>query len=103
VRSLPEYNLIKTAGSWTGFKHSEETLAKMRGRKRSDETITRMVTAQPNVIPVEVTDLETNVTTSYDSLRRAGEVLGINHSTLRYYIKNNKPYKGRYFAQFKDL
>ena len=34
----PEYNILTTAGSSFGFKHSQETLAKLRGRKLSDET-----------------------------------------------------------------
>ena len=34
----PEYNILKTAGSSFGFKHTEETLAKFRARKFSDET-----------------------------------------------------------------
>jgi group I intron endonuclease len=33
----PEYNILKIAGSSFGFKHSEETLAKMRERRQSEE------------------------------------------------------------------
>ena len=28
----PEYNMLKTAGSLLGFKHSEETIAKLKAR-----------------------------------------------------------------------
>lgn len=38
----PEYNLLTKAGSWYGFKHTEESLAKMEssrlGKKPSSET-----------------------------------------------------------------
>jgi len=34
----PEYNILKTAGSLLGFKHSEETRIKFRARKYSEET-----------------------------------------------------------------
>lgn len=34
----PEYNILLTAGSSLGFKHSPETIAKLKGRKHSDET-----------------------------------------------------------------
>jgi group I intron endonuclease len=41
---VPEYNILKFAGSRLGYKHTEETLAKLRGRtfKLSEETKTRM-------------------------------------------------------------
>ena len=38
----PQYNLLKVAGSWLGYKHSEETKLKMsesrRGKIMTDET-----------------------------------------------------------------
>ena len=38
----PEYNLLKIAGSSLGYKHTEESLVKMRGRKLSDEAIQKV-------------------------------------------------------------
>ena len=38
----PEYNILKTAGSTLGFKHTEETINKFRTRKHSEETKKRM-------------------------------------------------------------
>jgi len=38
----PEYNILPTAGSNLGFKHSEETLNKMKGREFSIETLAKM-------------------------------------------------------------
>lgn len=34
----PEYNILKNAGSSLGFKHSEETLLKLKNRKRKEFT-----------------------------------------------------------------
>lgn len=34
----PEYNILKIAGSSFGYKHTETTLAKLRGRTHSEET-----------------------------------------------------------------
>jgi len=34
----PEYNILITAGSSLGFRHSEETIAKFRARKHSEES-----------------------------------------------------------------
>jgi hypothetical protein len=64
----PEYNILKIAGSSLGYKHSENTLAKLRGRKLSEEIRAKMSTAKignthsnskshPNSIKLEVTDL----------------------------------------------
>ena len=85
----PEYNILKTAGSSLGFKHSEEARAKMsasktgrvfseitrkrislahQGKKLTLETITKISAAklgnenskyQPTAIPVQVIDLKT--------------------------------------------
>jgi len=34
----PEYNILKIAGSSIGFKHTEETLLKMRSRLHTQDT-----------------------------------------------------------------
>lgn len=34
----PEYNILKVAGSTLGYKHTEETLVKFRGRTHSEKT-----------------------------------------------------------------
>lgn len=41
----PEYNILKTAGSSLGYKHTEETMSKMKGRKVTKETILKLKTA----------------------------------------------------------
>nr|QBM09688.1 hypothetical protein [Dactylella sp.] len=42
----PEYNILKSAGSRLGHKHSEETLVKFRNRKHSLETLLKMSNAK---------------------------------------------------------
>lgn len=46
----PQYNLLKVAGSWLGYKHSEETKLKMsesrRGKIMTDETKLKMSESQ---------------------------------------------------------
>ena len=171
----PEYNILTKAGSSLGFKHSEETLVKLRGRKLSyltkslmkgrlhteeakakisaatkgdkhplfgkthtEETRAKMAAAnkgnknrlgkshteetkakmrEANLgennpmfgkarpegagspsLAIEVTDVKTNETTTYDSLSAAARALNINKSTIGKYLTRNqkKPYKGRY-------
>jgi hypothetical protein len=48
---------------------------------------------------IEVTDVQTNQTTTYDSIHEAARALNLpNHKTIYNYIKNNqqKPYKAKY-------
>ena len=53
---------------------------------------------QPNSIKIEVLDLETNISTTYDSIRAAARALNCQESSIRQYFRNNqkKPYKKRY-------
>jgi hypothetical protein len=41
---VQEYNILKIAGSPVGYKHTEESLAKMRGRKLSKEHLDIVLT-----------------------------------------------------------
>jgi group I intron endonuclease len=42
----PEYNILKLAGSRYGYRHTEETLAKFRARKLSEETKGKISTSR---------------------------------------------------------
>ena len=81
---------------------SDETKTKIsdtkKGRNLSDETKTKIQDAQPTSQPIEVTDLETKTTTSYNSIREAAKALDIRWTTIKNYIARNqqKPYKGQY-------
>jgi F-type H+-transporting ATPase subunit a len=119
----PLYNILQIAGSSFGFKHSAETLANMRKKKlseehkanisaaqkgkkkpwlnkpKSEEHKLKLTLAQPNCIKIKVTDLETNITTEYDSVKQAARALDLSSpNTIYMFFKQNqkKPYKGRY-------
>nr|YP_010608748.1 hypothetical protein PNX16_mgp023 [Drechslerella dactyloides]WAN89828.1 hypothetical protein [Drechslerella dactyloides] len=122
----PEYNILKIAGSSLGFKHSEETIAKistakkgvkhpMFGKTHLAKTITKMSEAKKGAKhpmfgkarpigagkltqSIIVIDLEKNIETKYNSLSEAAIALGIRHTAISLYLKNNqkKPYKSRY-------
>ena len=82
----PDYNILRLAGSSLGFKQSEEWKV-------------NNILGQPNCMEVIVTDLHTNISTSYDSIGLAARALGINDTVIsRYFSRNQKkkPYKGRY-------
>lgn len=156
----PKYNILKIAGSLTGFQHSEETKAKMStdrqgdnhpffggshsketkdkirkalsgenhplfgkshseetkksismaklgknytdkkgennpmyGKIHSDETIAKL-----GGVAIEVLDLETNITTSYSSIKKAAKAIGVSSPTISERIKKMNCFviKGRY-------
>lgn len=104
----PKYNLLSLAGSSLGFKHSEETLTKLRARQHSVETKRKMSEAnlgkkraegagRPSQ-KIEVFDNKTNLTTTYESSNEAARALNIRPSRISMYFRNNqlKPFKGRY-------
>lgn len=78
----PEYNTLKIAGSSLGFRQSEEWKV-------------RNIIDQPNRKKVTVTDLKTNVSTTYDSMGLAARALGIHESSIHKYFSRvqKKPYK----------
>jgi group I intron endonuclease len=109
----PEYNILKTAGSSIGFKHSEETLTKFRARKHTEETLekfkTRVLSAEARAkisaikgSKVVVSDLLTGEINEYNSIHMAAKGLGAPYSTVRYYLKNKKIYQDRYEITTKE-
>ena len=84
----PEYNVLKTAYSSLGYKHTEDTLVKIRSNLEKLNL--------SKSVKVKVTNLETNVLTEYVSLREAAKSLNTNKTTLKEYILNSKAYKGIY-------
>lgn len=99
----PEYNILKIPGSpsrGSGWTHSEATIENMRAAasQRSPETLAKISEAQSKNIKVEVTDLETNTTTSYHSVRATARALGIDRRYILHYVYLNQdnPVLNRY-------
>jgi hypothetical protein len=74
----PLYNILKTAGSPLGRKHSEEAKIKIR---------------KSNGYQVEITNINTNENLLFNSIRQAETYLKAGNNTLSYCLKNNKLYK----------
>lgn len=90
-----------------GIKLSLETLTKMSeaklGVKRPKDTVDKIKAYQStrvkqpvSGINLSVTDLNTNETVIYESVRKAAIALGTSHTTIRNCLKCNKPFKERY-------
>lgn len=101
----PEYNILKIAGSPLGYKHSEETIAKFKARLRTPEQTAKLpehlakhnaskeqrvkarermlAIHEKKAIKVEVTDVRTQITTTYTSIRKAAEGLSTDFKALQ--------------------
>lgn len=110
----PEYNILQKAGSSLGYKPSEETLIKMSeakkgkksaffGKTHSEETKVKISEIKGTAI--KVLDLKTNVSSTYISIRKAAEILGVTHKALSYHFKksNSFVFKGRYLVEKVEI
>lgn len=101
----PEYNILKTPGSpdrGRGWTHSEATVEKIRiaanKRMESPEVLAKKSTDQYSGIKVEVTDVETQTTTTYHAIKAAARALSLDKRYIEHYIYLNqdKPVLGKY-------
>lgn len=98
----PEYNVLKIAGSSFGYKHSEETLLKMRNRTVSLEARLKMSEKNHKRQAVVIINNQTGDSAKFSTMKKAGIFLNIGTTTIGKYIKSNKLYKGIYSIK-KDL
>lgn len=138
----PEYNINPQAGNSKGYKHTDESLVKMRnlalgrthteevkrlmsdnrkgennpffGKKHKPEAIDRFKEIALNReylsvpgIEVEITDIETRITTVYTSIRQAAASINSDIKTLLRREKSqlekgiNTPYRKKYLINIK--
>ena len=90
----PDYNILQKAGSMFGFKHSEETIAKLKesltGRSwtwTSEQKAKFKVAASQRV---EVLDTITKETTVYPSMSEAGRSIDCTTSAIAIALKDQK-------------
>jgi hypothetical protein len=55
----------------------------------------------PNSIKIQVTDIETNITTIYNSIGEAARAIGVQQGSISVYLAANRPgpYKRRYLLE----
>jgi predicted transcriptional regulator len=111
----PEYNILKIAGSNLGYKHTEASLKLMSiasksrneleevlklkrevmlGRKLSKDHLENMAKNNPFRVPVILSNLETGKREEFTSMIQAAQFLGVDMTTVKRYLINNKPCKG---------
>nr|YP_009364325.1 GIY-YIG endonuclease [Ophiocordyceps sinensis]ARF03387.1 GIY-YIG endonuclease [Ophiocordyceps sinensis] len=84
----PYYNVLKTAYSSLGYKHTEKTLQIVR---KNNQKLNLSKSKW-----VKITNLETNIYKKYISITEGAKSLNTSKTTLKEYILNSKPYKGIY-------
>lgn len=97
----PEYNIVKTAGSTLGYKHTPESLIKMREFVLSDEVREKKVLAAvkagaANRKSVLVENILTKEVTEYVSMTEAGVALGVHRNNIVYAVAKNGLIKKTY-------
>lgn len=111
----PEYNILNTAGSPLGYRHSEAAKKLIgeasKNRKVSEltrnnkreallgkifdkERLEKMSLSNRFRFPVILTNLETGEIKEFSSMTEAGKYLGISRVTVKKYLLNYKPYQG---------
>lgn len=102
----PEYNIVKTAGSTLGYKHTEESLKKMRDFVLSDEVLAKKKLSTKNAtaaksIPILVKNIKTNEISEYISLSAASNAIGVTKSAVSQALLNNTIIKKTYILERK--
>lgn len=97
----PQYNIAKIAGSTLGYKHSQESIEKMRNIILSDEvrerkTLATVNASEANRLPISVKNIITNEITMYLSLTEAGKALGVSRSAVSQALLHNRLIKKTY-------
>jgi hypothetical protein len=103
----PEYNIVKTAGSTLGYKHTPESLAKMRdfvlsGEVRLKKTLSTVNTTVVRKISILVKNIKTNEEIEYTSLTDAGKTLGVSRSAVSQALLTKRLIKKTYLISKKD-
>lgn len=104
----PEYNIAEKAGSTLGYKHTPESLAKMRDFVLNDEVRARKAVATKNAtaarrISVVVENIKTKSKQEFVSLTDAGFALGVSKAAISQAIINNRLIKKIYRLNANDL
>ena len=107
-----EYNILSTAGSRLGSRHSEATRAKIRESKKKNwqdparrETSFAGLAAGPAARSkaVLVTNIETGETVEYVSQTAAAKALGVSRVTICNCLKSKKLLKQKYMISVKSI
>lgn len=103
----PEYNIVKTAGSILGYKHTDKSIKKMRDFVLSEEVLAKKRLATKNAtfsrrIPVLVENIETKEKFEFKSLTDAANFLGVSKVAVSQAHISNRILKKFYIVKRKE-
>lgn len=100
-----KYNILKTAGSLLGFKHSCDSKEKMRIAKTGLPFLGNKQDAFSNCksLPVLVKDINTGQITHFPSIRRAALFVNVHYSYLSECLSKKGFYKNNNYYITKNL
>jgi hypothetical protein len=105
-RFNPEYNILKIAGSFRGFKHSDATKKAMSLMKKnniiSDATRLKIATTLSKGKYIIVENHATGEILSFISIRKAAEFIGMHHSYLAKTLNLSEFYSNSKFLVYKS-
>lgn len=100
----PEYNIVEKAGSTLGYKHSEESLKKMRDFILSDVVMAKKKISTENAtasirVAVLVKNMETKQDNEYKSISEAAKALQVTKGAVSQALLSNRVLKKKYLIQ----
>jgi hypothetical protein len=102
----PVYNMVEKAGSIIGYKHTEETLQKMRDFILSDEMLAKKRLSTKNAIAARkisilVKNIKTQEINEYKSITETANALGVTKGAVSQALKSNNIVKKLYYIERK--
>jgi hypothetical protein len=100
----PEYNIVERARSTLGYKHTEESLKKMRNFIISDLVMAKKRLSTKNAtdsrrIEISVKNVETGENKKYISLSEAAKALYITKGAVSQALLNKRLLKKKYLIE----
>jgi len=97
----PDYNIVEIAGSTLGYKHTEESLKKMRDFILSDEVMAKKRLATKNAtssrrISIIIKNIKTEELREYKSITCASRALKVSKAAVSQALLNNRLLKKVY-------
>lgn len=102
----PVYNIVEKAGSTIGYKHTEETLQKMRDFILSDEDLAKKRLSTKNAtaarsISILVKNIKTKEISEYKSMTETAKAIGVTKGAVSQALKGNKIINKLFYIEIK--
>ena len=102
----PVYNIVEKAGSTIGYKHTEETLQKMRDLILSDEDLAKKRLSTKNAtaarsISILVKNIKTKEVSEYKSMTETAKAIGVTKGAVSQALKGNNIVNKLYYIERK--